>query len=184
MIGGYDPAGWNMSELGIGLSSQSRALRFVADERVACNGAVADRGGGIFDLKVPTDAVAGRVITCTYTSGKSSATFAFTAQPALAILSPGEHTQVTRSTKTPVTFRVGGQTTTFCVIAVGPGSKAWSYPSGTSPTETILDTSRFSAGPGFITLSQSFALPDLHWSSFPSVEGRGQAVLQFAVTWV
>jgi len=65
----------------------------------------------------------------------------------------------------------------FYVIALGPNTK------GTRPTQTFLDTSAFSPGPGFIALSQSFDLPDLRGTGFQSLEAHGQATQQISVTW-
>ena len=182
-MGGYVGADRDITEMAISFSSNGHLVQFVADERMACNGVSLPRGGGTFDTKLPTPTLAGKPVTCTYTSGQSSATLTFTAPPALAILSPEEQATLSRSAKTLVRFRVGGQSTMFYVIALGPNKKAWSYPVGNAPTEVVLDTSAFSPGPGFIALSQSFTLRDLHGTGFESLEGRGDAVQQIAVTW-
>lgn len=182
-MGGYDAAGRNITELVISFSSGGRSVQFVGDEGITCNGVPLQRGGAVFDGKVPTETLAGKPVTCALTSGQSSVAFGFTAPVALAILSPREQARVPRSARTPVEFRVGGHNTTFYVIALGQNTKAWSYPAGPSPTQAILDTSAFLPGPGFIALSQDFRLPDLHGSGFQSVTGRGQAAQQYAVTW-
>jgi hypothetical protein len=183
MVGGYDAATRDITEMAIGFSSQGRLVQFVGDERMSCNGTVLPRGGGTFDVKVPTEALAGKTVRCTYTSGQSSATLAFSFPAAPAILSPGEHAVIARSRTTLVRFRVGGQTTMFYITALGPNSKAWAQP-GAVPAQVTLDTSRFSPGPGVIALRQSFTLPDLVAPGFESADGRGDAVLQNAVTWI
>ena len=150
---------------------------------MTCNGLALQRGGGTFDIKLSTDTFAGKRVTCTYRSGPSSGTIAFTAPVAPAILSPKENVEVARSAGTSVTFRVGGHSTMFYVIALGPNTKAWSYPTGVSPTQVLLDTRAFSPGPGFVVLNQSFDLPDLRGVGFQSVEAQGQAIQQISVTW-
>ncbi len=183
-VGGYDASTRNTTEIGIGFSSQGRAVRFAADERMTCNGAAGIRGGGGFDFKLPTEALAGKAVSCTYTSGKTSATVTFTTPVALAILSPQEHAQVTRGKSTVVRFRVGGSNTMFYAIALGPNTKSWTYPVGNPPTQAILDTSAFAPGKGFIALSQHFSLPDLHGAGFASLDGQGTAAQQIEVAWV
>ncbi len=183
-VGGYDSSTRNMTEMAISFSSRGRRVQFVADERVTCNGVALQRGGGTFDVKVSSDAFASKLVTCTYTSGRSAATVAFTMPVAPTIVSPQDNVELARSTKTAVTFRIGGHSTMFYVIALGPSSKAWSYPVGTRPTQALLDTSAFSPGPGFVALSQSFDLPDLHGSGFQSVDAQGSATQQNRVTWV
>ena len=183
-VGGYDASTRNLTELAISFSSQGRWVQFVADERVTCNGIALPRGGGTFDLKVSTDTFAGKLVTCTYMSGRSSATITFTAPAAPAILSPRDNVALARSVRTAVTFRIGGHSTMFYVIALGRNSKAWSYPAGSSPTGALLDTSAFAPGPGFVALNQSFDLPDLRGTGFQSVDAHGQATQQNSVTWV
>jgi hypothetical protein len=169
--------------MAISFSSQGRRVQLVADERVTCNGVDLPRGGGTFDVKVSTDTFAGKLVTCIYSSGRSSATIAFSAPVAPAILSPQDNSVLARSARTAVSFRIGGHSTMFYVTALGPNTKAWSYPVGTRPTQAILDTSAFSPGPGFIALSQSFDLPDLHGTGFQSLEAHGQVILENSVTW-
>jgi hypothetical protein len=182
-VGGYDASTRNLTELAIMFSSQGRWVQFVADESVTCNGIALPRGGGTFDVKVPSDTFAGRLVTCTYISGRSSATITFSAPLAPAILSPQENVALARSTRTVVTFRIGGHSTMFYVVALGRSSKAWANPEGTRPTQALLDTSAFLPGPGFVTLSQFFDLPDLRGPGFQSLEAHGQAIQQTSVTW-
>lgn len=181
-VGGYDASTRDVTEVAISFSSLGRSVQFVADETVTCNGIALSRGGGTFDVKVPTDALAGKPVMCRYTSGQSSATMAFTMPVAPAILSPKDNMSLARSTRTAVAFRVGAHSTMFWVIALGPSKKAWSYPAA-GATQVLLDTSAFSPGPGFIALNQFFDLPDLHGSGFQSVEVHGQAIQQNSVTW-
>jgi hypothetical protein len=183
-VGGYDAPSRNVTELAISFSSQGRLVQLVADESVTCNGIALPRGGGTFDVKVSTDTFAGKRVTCTYRSGRSLGTIAFTAPVAPAILSPHENVEIARSTRTAVTFRIGGHSTMFYVIALGRNSKAWSEPVGTTPTQALLDTSAFLPGPGFVAMNQFFDLPDLHGTGFQSVDAQGQATEQISVTWI
>src|SRR5437762_10561926 len=97
--------------MAITFSRQGRPIQFVADETVTCNGVALQRGGGIFDAKVSTEAFAGKLVACTYSSGRSSATIAFVAPLAPAILSPEENVELARSERMLVMFRIGGQRT-------------------------------------------------------------------------
>jgi len=182
-VGGYDASTRNLTELAISFSSQGRWVQLVADESVTCNGIALPRGGATFDVKVSTETFAGKLVTCTYVSGRSSGTITFTAPVAPAILSPTDSVALARSSRTAVTFRIGGHSTMFYVIALGRNSKAWSYPAGSSPTRALLDTSAFAPGPGFVALSQSFDLPDLRATGFQSLDAHGQATQQNSVTW-
>jgi len=183
-VGGYDASTRNVTELAISFSSHGRPIQLVADETVTCNGVALQRGGGNFDVKVSTDTLAGKLVTCTYRSGPSAGTIAFTMPVAPAILSPQENVGLPRSPRTAVAFRIGGHGTMFYVIALGPNTKAWSSPVGTRPTQALLDTSAFSPGPGFVAFSQFFDLPDLHGMGFQSLDAHGQAIQQISVTWV
>jgi hypothetical protein len=183
-VGGYDDATRKITEMAVSFSSQGRRVGFVADETLTCNGLAMQRGGGTFDLKVPTDTFAGKLVTCTYRSGRSLGTIAFTAPIAPAILSPQENSDLARSAGTRVTFRVGGHSTMFYVIALGPTSKAWSDPTGTRPPQVMLDTHAFSPGPGFVALNQFFDLPDLRGTGFQLLQAQGHATQQISVTWI
>lgn len=181
-VGGYDASTRDLTEMAISFSSRGRSVQFVADETMTCNGIALQRGGGTFDVKVATGAFASKLVTCRCTSGPSSATMAFTLPIAPAILSPKDNMSLARSTRTAVVFRVGAHSSMFWVIALGPSTKAWSYPA-TGATQVLLDTSAFSAGPGYIALHQFFDLPDLHGSGFQSLEAHGQAIQQNSVAW-
>jgi hypothetical protein len=190
-MGGYDRATQNVAELSIVFLHQGRWVRFVRGERLACNGIALPGPGTAFDLKVPAETIGGKQVACTYTSGAKSATLVFTAPPMPTILSPADGSQIGRSHTTPVHFQVGGQNTMFYITALGAGTKSWVYPwgdppvrgTGTPPTQAILDTNALAAGPGSITLVQSFNLVDLRGSGFQRVEGRGDGVNVASVIW-
>jgi hypothetical protein len=149
---------------------------------MVCNGEPVPEGGGAFDLKTLTQAVGGKTVTCIYSLGSTSTTITFSLPPAQAILRPAGNARVARSAQTPISFRVGGQSTMFYVIAIGPDRKAWTYPTPGS-TLVTLNTSTFSAGPGTIDLNQEFTLPDLRAPGFHGASGSGDGIQQISVTW-
>jgi hypothetical protein len=155
----------------------------VAGERVSCNGLAIPGTGYNFHIDLPATVVSGKVVTCTYTSGKTAATFTFTAPLAPAILSPQEGARVPRSKHTLVSYRVSQQWA-FYIIALGPSSKVWTPSSAAQPNPVTLDTSAVSLGPGSVALNQFFTLSDLRGPAFRAVEGQGEAVCANQVRWV
>jgi hypothetical protein len=183
-IGGYDAATRDVTELDIVFMHQRRAVQFVAGEHITCNGLTVPGLGANFNLKVPSETFSGKLVTCTYSSGKTSATFSFTSPLAPAILSPQDGARVARGTQTPVRYRVSPDGS-YYVIALGPSQKAWTPTSAALPDPALLNTSAFSAGPGSIVLNQYFTLTDLRGPAFHSVQqSSGTAVYAIAVTWV
>ena len=190
-IGGYDPAAENLAELSIVFLHQGRWVQFVQGERLTCNGITLPGPGTAFDLKVPAETIAGKQVTCTYTSGARSATFAFTAPPMPTVLSPAAGSRISRSHSTVVRFQVGGQNTMFYITALGPTTKSWAYPwgdpptrgTGNPPSQATLDTSALSSGSGSITLVQSFTLADIRGPDFQRIDGTGDAVHVVSVIW-
>jgi hypothetical protein len=170
---------------------QGHWVQFVRGERLSCNGTTLPGPGTAFDLKVPAETIGAKPIACTYTSGARSATLVFTAPPTPTILSPADGSRIGRSHATPVRFQVGGQNTMFYITALGPGTKSWVFPfgdpptraAGNPPTQATLDTSALSAGPGSITLVQSFTLADLRGPGFQHVDGNGDGVQTLSITW-
>ncbi len=183
IVGGYDAATRDTTELDVVFASQGRTIQFVAGERLACNSLALAGYGTNFDLKVPADVFSGKLVTCTYTSGTRAATFTFTAPLAPAILSPQDDAQVARSPQTPVTYRLSPDWA-FYVIALGPSTKAWTPTALSQPNPVLLDTSALSPGFGSVALNQFFTLSDLRGPDFQSVEGRGEATYAIQVTWV
>ena len=182
-IGGYDASTRDMTELNVTLTHQGRRVRLRAGEQISCNGIALAGYESNFHLKVPSEVYSGKLVTCTYTSGKTSATFTFTAPLAPIILSPQENAQVARSTHTPVRYRISPDWA-FYVIALDPPKKAWTPEAAAQPNPVLLDTSAFPAGPGSIAIHQLFTLPDLHGPDFQSVQGQGGAHYRMEVTWV
>jgi hypothetical protein len=182
-VGGYDAATTDTTELDVVFASQGRTVRFVAGERLVCNGLDLPNYGTNFDLKVPAALFSGKLVTCTYTSRARAATFTFTAPLAPAILSPQDGAQVARSRQTPVTFRLSPDWA-FYVIALGPSTKAWTPTALPQPNPVLLNTSALSPGPGSVALNQFFTLSDLRGPEFQAVDGRGQATYAIQVTWV
>jgi hypothetical protein len=190
-IGGYDPASQDLAELSIVFLHQGRWVQFVGGERLVCNGITLPGPGTAFDLKVPAEAIAGKQVSCTYTSSSRSATLVFTAPPRPIILSPADGSVNRRSHATLVRFKVGGQNTMFYITALGQGTKSWVFPFGDPPTRgtgnpstnTTLDTNALAAGSGSITLVQSFTLVDIQGAGFQHVDGNGDAVRVISVSW-
>jgi hypothetical protein len=190
-IGGYDRASQNLAELSIVFLHQGRWVQFVRGERLTCNGIPFRGPGTAFDLKVPAETIAGKQVSCTYTSGARSATLVFTAPPRPMILSPADGSEIRRSHATLVRFKVGGQNTMFYITALGQGTKSWVYPfgdpptpgTGNPPTNATLDTSALAPGSGSITLVQSFTLADVRGAGFQHAEGNGDAVQAISVGW-
>jgi hypothetical protein len=190
-IGGYNPAAQNVAELSVVFLHQGRWVQFVRGERLACNGMSLPGPGTAFDLQVPVETIGGKQVACTYTSGARSATLTFTAPPAPRILSPSEGSRIVRTRATVVRFQAGGQNTMFYITALGQGTKSWVFPWGDPPTrgtanppaQATLDTLALAAGPGSISLVQSFTLVDLRGAGFQSADGNGEAVSVVSVTW-
>jgi hypothetical protein len=181
-VSGYDAATRDTTEVDVVFASQGRTVRFVAGERLACNGLGLPSYGTNFDLKVPAQLFSGKLITCTYTSGTRVATFTFTAPLAPAILSPHDDAPVARSPQTPVAYRLAPDWA-YSVIALGPSTKAWTPTARAQPNPVLVNTSALSPGPGSIALTQFFTLSDLRGSEFLAVEGRGEATYAIPVTW-
>jgi len=183
-IGGYDASTRDITELDIGFLHQGRGVQFVAGEHITCNGLTIPSFGANFNLKAPSATFSGKLVTCVYYSGKTSATFSFTAPLAPAILSPQEGAQVRRGRQTPVSYRVSPDGP-YYVIALDAPQKAWTPTSASQPNPVMLNTSAFPAGPGSIAINQFFTLPDLRGPAFQSVqEGAGNAQYEIAVNWV
>jgi hypothetical protein len=183
MIGGYGADTRDTVELNITFMHQGHTVQFMTGEHISCNGLPIQGYGANFNGKASTAVFAGQPITCIYTSGDTSATFSFTAPLAPAILSPQENAQVTRSTRTPIRYRIS-QDQPFYVIALGPNTKAWTPTAANQPNPATLDTSAFQPGAGAIALNQSFTLADLSAPDFQSAQGQGNAVYEMQVNWV
>jgi hypothetical protein len=184
IIGGYDASTRDITELNVTFTHQGRLVRFMAGEQIACNGIALPGYGSNFNLKVPSVVFSGKLVTCIYTSGTTSATFSFTAPLAPTILSPQENAQITRSSRTRVSYRLSPDWA-YYVIALGPPKKAWTPEAPAQPNPVLLDTSAFSPGAGSIAIHQFFTVRDLSGPDFQSVqEQEGDAIYAIQVTWV
>ncbi|HEY7124598.1 MAG TPA: hypothetical protein VH540_11650 [Ktedonobacterales bacterium] len=185
-LGGYEAEDRDIAELNVSFTSQGGLVQFTAGESVSCNGMTLPGYGTNFNLKVPSEVFSGKLVTCVYTSGKTSATFSFTAPLAPVILSPKENARVPHSKRTPVTYRIS-QDREFYVIAIGPTTggmtKAWTPTATRQPNPVLLDTSAFQPGAGSIAMNQLFPLSDLRGPDFQSVQGNGGAEYEIQVTW-
>jgi hypothetical protein len=183
-IGGYDAQSRDMTGMDVVFMHQGRVVQFVAGEHLSCNGLAVPGYGSNFYLKVPSETFSGKLITCTYASGKTSATFTFTCPLSPTILSPQDNTQVTRSSRTSVSYRISPDWA-YYVIALSPPQKVWTPEAPAQPNPVMLDTSAFSPGPGSIAIHQFFTVHDLRGPAFQSVQEQGSvAVYEIEVTWV
>lgn len=182
-MGGYDPATRDTTTIDIGFQFKGHPVQFVGDEQVSCHDTRLQRYIGAFEASFPTATIAGQPFTCLYISGQISATLTFTLPIAPVILSPPDQAQVTRSASTVVLYHVAASTT-LGVVALGPQSKAVPHANAISASQADIDTSTFSPGPGFISLTQEFVFQDLHGTGFQSLDGRGTAMTMVAVTWI
>jgi hypothetical protein len=172
------------TEMNVIFRHEGRRVRFLAGEQLSCNGLAVPGYGTNFHLKAPSDIFSGKLMTCLSTSGRTSASFTFTAPLAPAILSPEEHAQVARSARTPVSYRLSPDQA-FHVVALAPPKKAWTPTAAFQPNPVLLDTSAFPSGPGSIVIHQFFTLPDLRGPDFQSVRLQGgSAGYTLHVTWI
>lgn len=182
-MGGYDAATRDMTQLHVGFAAGGRPVQFIADERVVCNGVTLQRFVGSFDAMVPTTTVAGKLLSCTYTSGHSSATFTLTVPAAPAILAPRNHAQVPREAQTVVQYRLPAGTVSG-VVALAPAGKATADQGAAGNSQTLLDTRLLSPGSGSVALAMDLTLPNMPNPGFKSLRVRGEAMTMVAVTWV
>jgi len=183
-IGGYDAQSRDITEMDVGFTHEGQIVQFAAGEHISCNGLAVPGYGSNFDLKAPSALFSGKLITCTYFSGKTSATFTFTCPLAPTILSPQENAQVRRSSHMQVSYRIS-PAWAYYVIALGPSEKAWTAEAPAQPNPITLDTSAFLGGPGSIAIHQFFSLSDLYGPAFRSVKEEGSsAAYEIDVTWI
>lgn len=182
-MGGYDPATRDLTQLDINISSQGHPVQLVADEQIVCNNVTLQRFVGSFEASFPTAAVAGKSLTCTYTSGQASTSFTLTLPVAPAILSPPDQARVSREAHTVVRFQAPAGSVTG-VVALAPASKAVAHQDTMSSSQAILDTRPLAAGAGSISLTEDLALPASPNPGFKSFRVRGTAMTMVAVTWV
>jgi hypothetical protein len=183
-MGGYDAATRHTTQMHVSFQHGDRRVNFIAGEQFACNGVVPKRFVGSFEFSHPTEAIAGKVMTCLYTSGQQSTSISFKVPPELAIVAPREHEQVPRSSNTTVSYR-GGMNTDMWIVALSPNWKAVVQPKDITLTSAKLDTVTFQAGAGSIALSDSnsFPLTEIHGGQFQSVSATARRITAVNVIW-
>lgn len=182
-MGGYEVSSRETTVVAIHFSSGDRSVKLVADEHLSCNGTEVPRTQGFFgELDLPTAAVEGKTLTCTYTSGATSASISTELPHAPRILSPTEGAQLVRNRSMPIHFQVdGGQL--MGLVALGPSSKAIARLDPADPSQATVDTSTFKAGPGSLALTQQLAV-SAQAPQFKSFTANGTGMTAVDVTWV
>jgi hypothetical protein len=178
-IGGYTAPTRGTTEIAIQFLSQGRLVTFQKGETLACNGAAPTRLMTGFDQSYPTAAIAGKIFTCTYTSGKRSATLQFRVPTAPTILLPTDATAVPRSTSTMIHFQTEGNIEG--IVALGAQDKAIAQI--TAPGVASVDTSHFSPGPGHISLTQFPPVADTAASAFAAFQVNCSAMTSVDIIW-
>ena len=181
-VGGYDTTTRDTTALDVRFVVGERVVKMVGDESVVCNATTLQRYAGSFELQATTTSLAGKTMTCMYTSGSSSATIVFTIPAAPVILSPQDGRSVTRSASTMVSYRVAAGVLPS-VVATGQKDKAIASPGATSVSQAALDTTSFTVGPGQIALTQELTTLDGQNNGFKSLVVQISAMTMVAVTW-
>lgn len=184
-MGGYDDSTRDKTSIDVFLQHNGRPVQFIEGEHVDCGGVPLTRFTGSFEAGYSTAAIAGRVMTCAYTSGQQSATFTFGVPQPLGVLSPREHERVPHGPNTVIKYG-GGADNTLWVVAISPSAKAFAKPDAITATSATLDTSPLLTGDGSITLTDPNNVPlaELQGSQFQSIAGSSRRVTSIAVLWV
>lgn len=182
-MGGYDATSRHKARIEVYFRHGDRPVKFVAGEQLTCNGIVPERFMG-FEISVPSESIAGKRMTCAYTSGGQSTPFSFKVPPELVILSPREGDAVARSQSTTVTYS-GVTSSETWVVALSTNMKAVAKPGDITKTSAKLDTSAFQVGTGSIALTDpsSFPLTDVQGAQFQSLTVKVRRATSVAVAW-
>jgi hypothetical protein len=178
-IGGYAAPTRDTTEIAIHFLSQHRLVAFHQGETLACNGAAPTLLTTGFDQSYPTANIAGKIFTCTYTSGKRSATLQFGVPATPTILLPTSGTTVPRGNATRIHFQAEGNIEG--IVALGAQDKAVAQI--TSPGVATVDTSHFAPGPGHIGLTQFPPVGDVAASAFASFQATCSAMTSVDIIW-
>jgi hypothetical protein len=181
-LGAYDTSTRDTTTVDVRFLVGNRLVRMTGDERLVCNNASLQRYAGSFELQAATSTLAGKEMTCTYTSGASAGTIAFTMPAAPIILAPHDGSSVTRSTQTIVRYRVADGITP-AVVATGVNNKAIASPGATNASQATLNTSAFAAGSGQIVLTQATATIAAQNTGFKTLMVQTSAITTIAVLW-
>jgi hypothetical protein len=184
-MGGYDSSTREKTTIDVLMQHDGRPVQFIKSERVDCVGVRLAAFTGSFDTTVSTASIAGKSVTCTYTSGRQSTQFTFRAPHPLVVVSPREHDRVAHGPNTVIRYE-GGADNTPWVVAISPSWKSFANRDAITPTGATLDTSRLLTGDGSITLTDPNNVPlaDLEGSRFKSIAGSSRRVTSIAVSWI
>lgn len=182
-LGGYDRQTRGATTMTISFTSGGRPVKFVGDERVTCDGKPLTRYVGAYEVSMPTASVAGKTLTCVYTSGASSASVALAVPQAPEIMTPHDGAATPRAAKTLVTYRTPPGALQG-VVATGTRSKALPSPGAMTATQATIDTSALNAGAGAISLTEDLEPQALAPTTFKSLHVRGSAMTMIDVTWL
>jgi hypothetical protein len=184
-VGGYDSATREKTTLDVLLQHDGRPVQFIKSERVDCIGVRLTAFTGSFEATFSNASIAGKSVTCTYTSGRQSTQFTFRAPHPLVLVSPREHDRVSHGPNTVIRYE-GGADNSLWVVAISPTAKAVSIPDAITPTSATLDTSALLTGAGSIALTDSNNAPlvDLHGSQFQSIAGSSRRMTMVSVVWI
>jgi hypothetical protein len=184
-LGGYDTSTRDKTVLDVNFQQSGRPVEFTGGESVTCTGVALKRFIGSFEVTLPTASIAGRAMTCVYTSGQQSAPLTFRVPKELVILMPREHEPIPHGPRTIVTYS-GDPDNTLWVVALSPNAKAIAPPDAITATSATLDTSALQAGEGSIALTDPTSLPltEIQGPQFHSVGGSARRMTMVAVVWV
>jgi hypothetical protein len=183
-LGGYDPATRDRTMIDVNFEHLGHPVQFVADEHVVCGGVALQRFTGSFEGTLFTASIAGRPMTCTYTSGRQSAPISFYVPHAPVILSPSDRERVPHGASTTIRYTADPDTTLW-VVALSPHAKAVAKPESITPTGAAMDTTALQSGAGTIALTEpSLPLNELQGAQFQSATGSAWAATVVVVEWI
>lgn len=182
-LGGYDTATRDHALIDLNFAIDGHPVQFVAGEMVICNGTQLKRLLGAFEAQFPIDDIAGKVMTCVYTSGGQTAELSIPVPQKLQILSPRELDSIPHGSKTVVVFKAPPHGS-LRVGALSSQMKAFAEPDPETSTQAGLDTSGFQPGSGTISLTEELDRLPVQAPAFRSALGRAQLMTMIQVTWV
>lgn len=186
-MGGYDLISRTTTTIAVSFSNNGRIVQFTGQERLRCNGQDVSIHGidATFQVaQAPTNTLAGRTYSCTYSVKETTATLKFTVPTAPIISSPGDDARVTRSASTPITYEARDGSL-MGIVALGANTKAVARLDSPGTGQATVDTHAFPAGPGSLSLTQTlnFKVSE-EGTPFHSIGSGGTAMTMVPVTWV
>ncbi len=180
-IGGYDVASREQTAIYFSFTSAGRPVQFVGAERVVCDGKALTRYPGEFSGTMPTASVAGKTLTCVYTSGATSTSVTLAIPQPPVIVSPHDGARIPRATTTTITYQIPPGSLAG-IVATGHG-KALPAPGAMTATRATIDTSGLANGAGIISLREDLTLPT-PTTTFKSLHVSAYAITLVNVTWL